>query len=184
MIRLFLAVPIPPVATARLQRLQDGVPGARWSSAENLHLTLRFVGEIAPRAADDLDLELSRIACAAFDMVLAGVGAFDTAGETRAIWVGVEASAPLTELQRRCEAAARRAGLKPETQAWRPHVTLAYLSGAPPAKVGAWVQHNNLVRVAPFEVASFGLYTSWRSREGSTYRLERSYALREPRRDP
>jgi 2'-5' RNA ligase len=89
----------------------------------------------------------------------------------------VEASDPLRLLARRCERAARRAGLPPERRAWRPHVTLAYLRGGEPARVAAWIQAHNLLRTPPFTVANFGLYSSWRTAQGSRYRLERFYRL-------
>jgi 2'-5' RNA ligase len=59
----------------------------------------------------------------------------------------------------------------------RPHVTLAWLRDADPARVAAWVQSHSLMRSPPFRVAAFGLYSSWRGGDGSVYRLERSYSL-------
>ncbi len=183
MIRLFIALAAPKPVALWLQRLQDGALAERWSPPENLHLTLRFVGEISERQADDLDAELETIDGAPFDVRLRGVGAFESRGLARSLWVGVEPSEPLLVLQKRCESATRRAGLAPETRGWRPHVTLAYLNGAEPARVAAWIQQNNLTRLEPFEVDRFGLYSSWRSKEGSHYRLERAYRLSRPRRD-
>ena len=81
-------------------------------------------------------------------------------------------------LQKRlAEIAARRAGLKPDTRAYKPHVTLAYLRRPNPAEVAAWIQENNLLRTEPFRVTSFGLYSSWQSDQGSWYRMEREYPL-------
>ena len=108
---------------------------------------------------------------------LAGVGAFDDAGVVRAVWAGAETSEPLARLQRACDSAARRAGLKPERRTWNPHVTLAYLKGADAAQVGVWVRDHNLIRPPAFRARSFGLYSSLRSGGGSTYRLERLYPL-------
>ena len=81
------------------------------------------------------------------------------------------------QLAKRCESAARKAGLAPDRRVWRPHVTLAYLSHADPARVAAWVQGHNLLKSPPFRITSFGLYSSWLGHEGSTYRLEREYPL-------
>lgn len=184
MIRLFAAIAPPPEAVLWLQRLQDDLPGARWSPPENLHLTLQFAGQIPERQADDLDAELEAIRGGPFDLALRGVGAFEDHGAPRAIWAGVERSEALDVLQRRCESAARRAGLAPDTRPWRPHVTLAYLSDAEPERVGRWIQQNNLARLAPFEVAEFALYSSWPSKAGALYRLERAYPLNRPRRGP
>lgn len=177
MIRLFAALAVPgDVAEALLLR-QGGLPGARWSPAENLHITLRFFGEMAEDRADDLDLELSRITGRAMEVALAGVGAFGEGDDFRAVWAGVLADPAMEQLARRCEAAARRAGLKPETRAWRPHVTLAYLRRPDPAAVASWLQANALLRLPTFEARAFGLYSSWRGQGGSEYRLERLYRL-------
>jgi RNA 2',3'-cyclic 3'-phosphodiesterase len=176
-IRLFVGLRVPPAAAEAIAPVAGGVPGARWSPRENLHITLRFAGEIAESLAEDLDSALAAVTCPAFEVTLAGVGAFGDPLAPHTLWAGVEAGELLTRLRGRCETAARRAGLKPDTRTWKPHVTLAYLSGAEPVRVAAWRSANNLLRVAPFRADAFGLYSSWRSRSGSVYRLERRYPL-------
>lgn len=178
MIRLFVAVAVPPTAVEVLSPLAGGVPGARWSPPENLHVTLRFAGDITESTAEDLDSALSAVSVPSFDVALAGVGAFGDPSAPHVLWAGVEANDMLSRLHGRCETAARRAGLKPDTRAWRPHVTLAYLSGAEPSRVAAWTSAHNLLRVPPFRADAFALYSSWRARGGSVYRLERRYPLR------
>jgi 2'-5' RNA ligase len=177
LIRLFVALGVPPDAADALASLAGGVPGARWSPPENLHITLRFAGEIAESLAEDLDSALSAVSVPTFEITLAGVGAFGDDLTPHTLWAGVVASDVLTRLRGRCETAARRAGLKPDTRAWKPHVTLAYLSGAEPGRVAAWVRGHNLLRVPPFRAEAFGLYSSRRSRSGSVYQLERRYPL-------
>ena len=177
MIRLFAAIAAPPEIGEGLARRQQRLPGARWRPLETLHITLRFFGEVPEPVACDLDAELSQVAGAPFDVVLEGVGTFGEGKDLRAVWAGVAENEPLRTLAGRCEAAARRAGLKPETRAWRPHVTLAYLKRADPVRVAAWVQGHNLLRSPPFRVGGFGLYSSWLTAEGSRYDLEREYPL-------
>ncbi len=177
MMRLFAAVAVPPEIGEGLTRRQQGLPGARWRPLENLHITLRFFGETAEPLAHDLDAELSAIAQAPFEIGLEGVGAFGEGRDVHAVWAGVGESEPLRRLAGRCEAAARRAGLKPDKRIYRPHVTLAYLKRADPARVGAWIQGHNLLKSPPFRVTWFGLYSSWSSSEGSRYDLEREYPL-------
>ena len=177
MIRLFAAIAIPFEIAEGLQRRQQGIPGARWRAEEQMHITLRFFGEVPEAAAAELDADLAGHAGEAFDLRLEGVGAFGEATEVRAIWAGVAASQPLSRLAARCDKAARRAGLKPDPRAYRPHVTLAYLRHADPARVGAWVQEHNLLQSPPFRVDGFGLYSSWLSPDGSRHELEREYPL-------
>jgi 2'-5' RNA ligase len=177
MIRLFVGVALPGAAAEMLAPLAAGVPGARWSQAENLHITLRFVGDISEAIAEDLDSALGAVSVPAFDITLAGVGAFGDPMAPHVLWAGVETNEILTRLRGRCETAARRAGLKPDTRVWKPHVTLAYLSGADPSRVATWASTHNLTRVPPFRAEAFGLYSSWPTRNGSIYRLERRYPL-------
>ena len=177
MIRLFAALPIPPEIAEGLARLQDGVPGARWTGAENLHLTLRFFGELPETTAADLDEALGTIGGGAFDVELAGVGAFGEGDDVRNLWAGAPPSPAMTLLAKRCETAARRCGLKAEARAFRPHVTLAYLRRPPAHKVAAWIAAHNLLRSPSWRATWFGLYSSWRSEDGARYELERVYSL-------
>jgi 2'-5' RNA ligase len=178
MIRLFAALSIPPEIGEDLVGRQQVLPGARWRPLESLHITLRFFGAIAEPIADDLDAALAEVGRGPLTLSLAGSGAFGNGGGVRAIWVGVAENPALNRLARRCEIAARRVGLPADKRAYRPHVTLAYLSRSDPARVGAWVQANNLIRSPAFTTTHLGLYSSWPTREGSSYRLERRYALK------
>lgn len=177
MIRLFAAIDIPPDIAEGLVRRQQGLPGARWRPPETLHVTLRFFGPLAETVAADLDAGLAGVRVPPFELALSGVGTFGEGDELRAVWAGVGASEPLLRLASRCEGAARRAGLKPESRAYRPHVTLAYLKRADPGRAAAWLQGHNLLKSPTFGVNAFGLYSSWPSPEGSRYELERRYPL-------
>ena len=177
MIRLFAAIAVPGEIAEGLARRQQGIPGARWRPLENLHITLRFAGDIAETLADDFDAALSGVSGDAFQITLVGVGSFGDGADIHAVWAGVEDSTPLRRLAARCETAARRGGLEPETRGWKPHVTLAYLNRPEPARVAAWIQGHNLLVSPPFRVSSFGLYSSWNTDRGSVYRLEQSYPL-------
>lgn len=177
MIRLFAAIAIPGDIGEGLARRQHGLEGARWRPIEAFHVTLRFFGEVAEPLADELDLALTQVRGEAMTLELAGAGAFGEGRDIHAVWAGVKGNPALEALARRCESAARRAGCKPDARSWRPHVTLAYLRRPDPARVGAWIQANNLLASPPFEAEAFGLYSSWRTDEGSSYRLERRYPL-------
>ena len=177
MIRLFAAVAVPPDIAAALAPLQHGVEGARWRPAESLHITLRFFGDVAEPLADDLAEQLAGVGGKPFEISLHGVGAFGAGRDLRAIWAGLDDSEPLRILAARCERAARAAGLNPEKRKYAPHVTLAYLRGADPGEVAAWIQRYNLLKTQAFAVPEFGLYSSWTGRSGSFYRLEQTFTL-------
>ena len=177
MIRLFAALSVPDEIGLGLQRRQHGIDNARWRPLEALHVTLRFYGEIREDLARDLDAELAAVHCPAFEIRLAGAGAFGEGADVHAVWAGVADNPVLARLARACEVAARRVGLKADTRVYRPHVTLAYLRHADPRQVGAWVQAHNLLKSPPIPIASFGLYSSTLGGEGSRYRLEAEYPL-------
>jgi 2'-5' RNA ligase len=177
MVRLFAAVAIPQDIGQALARRQTGLDGARWRPLESLHITLRFYGDVREDIARDLDAELSTVGGGPFELVLEGVGSFGDGPDIHAIWAGVADNPALRHLAKACETAARRAGLKAETRHYRPHVTLAYLRHADPAKVAAWIQGNNLLQSPPIRVDRFGLYSSVLGKEGSHYRLEAEYPL-------
>ena len=177
MIRLFAALAVPLDVAAALERHQQGLPGVRWSSPEQLHITLCFFGEIDETRAADLDASLAVVSMKGFEVELRGAGAFGEPERMRAVWAGVEQSEPLRRLAARCEKAAKRCGLRIEARTYRPHVTLAYLKRTPQDRVAAWVQGHNLLHSPPWRARTFGLYSSWRSAEGSRYELERSYPL-------
>ena len=175
MIRLFAAVEAPEPIAQGLGRRQQGLPGARWRPPETLHITLRFFGAVTENVAADLDSELAQITWAPFQLSLEGVGCFGEGDDLRAVWAGVAPSKPLNVLAKRCERAARRAGLAPDRRVYKPHLTLAYLKRAEPARVAAWTASHNLLKSPEFRIDRFGLYSSWPTAQGSRYDLEREY---------
>jgi RNA 2',3'-cyclic 3'-phosphodiesterase len=179
MIRLFTALSIPWDVAETLKRRQAGLPGAKWRSEEQLHVTLAFYGEVSERQAEDLAAELQRAATGgAFDIELSGVGAFGDAHRSHTLWAGVRPNERLSTLATRCKAAAERAGLRIERRDYRPHLTLAYLKPhTDPDRVGAWITGHNLLHSPPITVDRFGLYSSVLTAAGSQYELEREYLL-------
>ena len=178
-LRLFAAIALPDDVAEQLLALQKGVPGAKWRPRENLHLTLRFFGDVAEPLARELDGALEGVAraTAPFELQLKSAGSFGKL-DPHTLWIGAAASEPLKKLAADCERAARRVGLKPEPRKFAPHVTLAYLSNTEPGRVHDFESHLGLFQSRPFEVESFGLYSSWmRKSAPSLYRLEAEHAL-------
>jgi 2'-5' RNA ligase len=176
MIRLFVALALPDSVVEGLMQLQSGVPGARWSTREQLHLTLRFIGEVDGRDAAAIDDALASIRAPRFALELKGVGEFG-GKNPRALWTGVRDEAPVSHLQRKIESAVQRVGLPPEERKFSPHVTLARLRGAPRERVITFLAAHALYTSAPFDVNTFILYSSTLTPKGSLYRPERAYAL-------
>jgi 2'-5' RNA ligase len=175
-LRLFAAIPLPEDIADRLIDLESEVHGASWRSLDQLHLTLRFFGEIDEALARDLDHELSQIAEAPFEIRLAGAGSFG-GREPSALWAGVEPSPSLTRLASACEKAARRAGLAPEPRKFKPHVTLAYCRGTTDQDAAQFQQEVGAFRTDLFWVDHFCMYSSHQTRSGSQYVEEAVYPL-------
>lgn len=176
MIRLFVALEIPERVKEGLALLGGGVPGARWMDDEQLHLTLRFIGEVPENVAHDIDDTLVGLRAPGFTLELAGVGEFG-GKMPRALWAGVRANDGLIHLQRKIETALQRIGLPAEERKFTPHVTLARMKGAPRDKVVQFLTHHALYASGPFKVEQFVLFSSHMGNAGSVYHAERTYPL-------
>jgi 2'-5' RNA ligase len=174
--RLFVALALPDSVAQGLMLIQAGVPGARWSTREQLHLTLRFIGEVDGRDAADIDDALSLIAEPRFALELHGVGEFG-GKNPHALWAGVRPNEALKHLARKIETALQRIGLPAEERKFTPHVTLARLRASPRGRVLDYLTNHALYASGPFEVESFSLYSSVLTADGSIYTAEREYGL-------
>lgn len=178
MMRLFVGLALPEEVRERLAGLCSGVPGAKWVKPENLHLSLRFVGEVDEGVAEDMDHALAAIHAPAFDLTLSGVGTFGKGRKARVLWVGVTPSEELEHLQAKVESALVRTGIEPEGRKFSPHITLARFKHPPPDhKLGAFIQHNDAFLAGPIRVSAFTLFQSHLGREGAHYEHLADYSL-------
>lgn len=176
MIRLFVALSLPDAVADRLAAMAGGIPEARWSEARNLHITLRFIGEVDEAQAADVDTALLGVRAAAFALGLDGLGTFG-GRVVHTLWAGVERAPALVHLQERVEAAMGRAGLVSEGRKYTPHVTLARCKASPPGRVQEFIAHHSPFRVEPFAVERFHLYQSHLGRTGPEYQRLVDYPL-------
>lgn len=177
MIRLFVGLPLPDGVIARLQIMCNGLPGAKWVEPANMHLTLRFIGEVDEKSAEEIDDRLSRIDAPAFDMELRGLGTFGQGHKTRVLWAGVAPSNDLNHLQSKVESAVVRAGQPPEQRKFTPHVTLAKFSRPHPPRIQTFVEGNNLFQAGPFRIDQFTLFESQLGKSGAIYMPAAEYEL-------
>lgn len=168
--RLFVAIAMPPEIADRAAGLMGGLDGARWVDPDDLHLTLRFVGEVGKAEAGDLAAALSILRAPAFELRLSGFGQFGSGRRLRALWVGVEPNPALDLLQGRVEAAARRAGQPAEPRRFVPHVTLArFGGGVSDEAIAAWSALRSPFAAGPFPVREATLFESFPGRDGAHY---------------
>lgn len=180
MIRLFVAIDLPETVRARLAGLCAGVPGARWTAPENMHLTLRFIGEVDDALAIEIEAALGRVAAPSFEIRLGEIGHFGSRGRVRALWAGIEACPALEHLRDKVESVLVRAGLEPEGRKFTPHVTLARLRDARLSRVREFLGAGNPVTAGPVPVERFTLYSSFLARQGAIHRVEARYELDVP----
>ena len=134
-LRAFIALPFDAKVRERLARVCDELrpafPDARWVGMDQIHLTLRFLGQVDPRGLEDLAARLREPAsgCRTARIALGPLGMFPAKGAPRVLWVGVALNDELLALQRVCEREAVAIGLPPERKPYRPHVTLARWRG-------------------------------------------------------
>ena len=175
--RLFVALDLPWGLRERLGLVMGGLPGARWTPIENLHCTLRFIGEVPAWRAEEIDAALAGLRASSFPLTLAGVGVFNRGGRPATLYAGVERSEALDRLQAKVETALQRTGLEPERRRFAPHVTLARAEAVAEPRLAGWVQANNLFRAEPIAVEHFTLFSSRLGKEASAYTVEVEYNL-------
>ena len=177
MIRLFVAIELPEPVRQRLADLGHGVPGARWTPADNMHLTLRFIGEVEEEVGDDIDVALAGVRAPGFALAFERLDSFGSKERARSIWAGIIANPALEHLQAKIESALVRAGLPPEGRKFVPHVTLARLRSAHPARLADYLSDHGLVAIEPVEVRAFTLFSSFLSHGGAIHTAEAVYKL-------
>jgi 2'-5' RNA ligase len=177
--RLFVALRPPPTIRAALAATMDGVAQARWQDDDQLHLTLRYIGEVDRRIAEDIAVALGHLHGSAIEVALSGVGAFDKKGRTDALWAGVTPHHSLAALHRKVDHALVRLGLEPEGRAYLPHVTLARLSRSAGfgSEIDLWLAAHAGLASAPFRLEYMTLFESHLGGEGARYEVVERYAL-------
>ena len=172
--RLFVAIRPPEPVRDLLIDAMEGVPGLRWQDDEQVHLTLRFIGEVERPMAEDLALALSRVRFERFAIRIAGVGRFEQRGRG-ALWAGVEPRAPLAALAAKVERACVGVGLSPERRAFHPHITLARWGRSAAGSLDPYLARHAALVSEPFEVEAFHLYQSHLGRDGAHYERVADY---------
>jgi RNA 2',3'-cyclic 3'-phosphodiesterase len=177
--RLFVAIELPNETKVLLRRLQETLPGARWVPIEQLHLTLRFIGEVDEETLTAIQAALSRVASEPFTIALQQIGHFPPHRQPRVLWVGLSAGEQLNRLQQQVEATLQTAGVAPDDRPFSPHITLARLRETPAAPVLSYEQRHKDFHCPPFAARAFHLYESRLSAKGATHTPLRSYPLAE-----
>jgi 2'-5' RNA ligase len=178
MSRLFVALDLPEPVKDALGDLQVGLPEARWHDIDDLHLTLRFIGEVDPATESELVDALDLLDGPAVTVVPRGYGHFERRGKPAVLYVAAEPTAELAALQRRVESLVRGCGVAPDPRRFTPHITLARFPKSIEAdRVGRWLETAPTPEIAPFTVDAVTLYRSRRQPDGARYEPQHRFPL-------
>jgi 2'-5' RNA ligase len=176
--RMFVAVDLPPAAADAVEAICTALPGARWSSPAQLHLTLRFMAAVPEEQIPVLAARLCAVRLLPFELSLRGVGVFPEAHArkpARILWAGVSTPAPVQDLK-----AAIDQALGPDEDAARgfhPHLTLARFREPPGPALGAFLATHAGFSTLSWTVDAFMLYRSRLGTGGARHEVVGRYRL-------
>jgi 2'-5' RNA ligase len=175
--RLFTALEIPDDVAEALALTRGGLFGARWLDPDEYHITLRFIGDVEPRLADEIADTLAEVSRARPRIVFEGLSWFG-GDKPRAIVAKVKPTPELSELAADHERRLRRLGLPPETRNFTPHVTIARVRGASPAAVADYLASRGRLEAPGFTAERFVLLSARDGVGGGPYVAEAEFWLR------
>ncbi len=177
MMRLFIAVLIPEYIGPLLHEMGRSLPGGRPVPVEQIHITLRFIGEVEGSVFKDIRENLSTVRVSPFTIGIRGVGHFPPRGKPRVIWAGLEPVEELIRLKRKIDACLLQCGIAPDSRKFSPHVSIARLNNSPLNRVTQFLAGNAFLQFDEFEVNCFELFSSRLSPKGAIHTLEERYPL-------
>src|SRR5512133_4052691 len=148
--RLFIAIELPADLKMTLGQLRVEIQGARWVPAEQIHLTLAFLGEVAETDVEWLTRALAGIQTNEFRLCFSGTGCFPTRHRPRVLWIGLEPHARLQELAGKVRETVIACGIAQEERPFSPHITLARLKQIEPEGADAFLDQPLQQKPAPF----------------------------------
>jgi 2'-5' RNA ligase len=176
-IRTFIAVELPKEIHDKLQQLQNdfrtSMPDVRWTKPGNVHLTLKFLGDVQISRIDRITSSLMDIGgrFSLFTMSLAGMGAFPNPRKPRIVWVGVEKGADmLVEITNSIEASMKQLGFPKEKRPFRPHLTVGRIRRLKnPGAMTKALEQSQVGELGKFAVEKISLIRSQLDPAGSIY---------------
>lgn len=154
--------------------------GIKWIPEENLHLTLRFIGEVSQDKVLEIQDHLRTISCESFILSFDGVGVIPRRGPPRVLYVnGVELDGNLRNLQKSVETTISNLGYESEEEkGFLPHITIARLNKVSPKLCKAWMERHRGYLCDPVDIEHFSLFKSTLTPSGAFYEEIERYPLR------
>ncbi|MFW2368294.1 MAG: RNA 2',3'-cyclic phosphodiesterase [Desulforhopalus sp.] len=177
MIRLFIAIDIPETIRREIQGMGRSIPNARPVPEDQLHLTLKFIGEVENSRLLDIHESLQGISHFQFSLCLRGVGTFPPRATPRVLWAGVDPPKSTIKLRNSIEKTLADIGIPRGKKKYTPHVTLARLRNSPIRQLQQFLAGNAFLQTADFPVKTFTLYSSKLTTKGAIHTVEDIYPL-------
>ena len=178
MTRLFIGIDPPQSHRLQIESICFGLPGVRWVPPEQIHLTLRFIGEVDGSIFRQIIDELAEIKTEPLTLKIKGIGHFPPRRSPRVIWLGLEQNDELVQLRNRIEKSLVQIGLKPEGRKFAAHITIARLKNPPINKIKDFLAANYHYELPPFTVKEFNLFSSKLNSSGAIHQIEASYPVK------
>lgn len=175
--RIFLALRLDDITRALISGLGGQAPGARPVTADQLHLTLRFIGDVDGTTFEDIREQLRELSAPPISFSISGVGHFPPRGQPRVLWAGVEPCGELIILRNKVNRILKLCGISPEQRKFHPHITLARLKNSSPHRVARFLSLNSLLRTPPLTVRQLTLFSSILVPKGAVHTIEEEYPL-------
>jgi 2'-5' RNA ligase len=171
--RLFVSLEFPATVAAILADLDPGMRGVRWVRAEQVHLTLAFLGNVEAEVQSNLQNQLKTIQFTHFFTPLQGIGVFPARDRPKIVWVGVGQGHPhLFQLHKKIADAALAAGIEPDLRPWHPHITLARCQDVSGQALQPFLRRHADLDLGVFSIEEFHLKSSRLTPAGSIYTTE------------
>ena len=176
--RLFIAVTLPEAVRNTLAALAQPLPGASWTRPDQLHLTLRFLGDVPTEQIEPMIARLATVQVAPFVLPIEGAGTFPPNRPPRVLWIGVGAGHPrLFQLRQRIDDAVLASGVPLDVRTFHPHVTLARCTENAAPAITHWLHVHREATAPPFRVEAFELFASELRPSGAVHTLKRRFPL-------
>ena len=180
MIRLFVGLPIDSGPRRTLSLLGGSLPGARPVPEDQIHLTLRFIGEVSGDHFKGIKAALTGLNSQPLSLTISGTGHFPPRGIPRVIWAGVQPAGDIIILRNRVNQLLRGCGVEPEHRKFHPHITIARLKNTSPSRIAGFLASNALLRSPPFTIDRVELLSSRLNPKGAVHTVEAIYPLEAP----
>lgn len=182
MCRLFVAVPLPDNIKKSLLQLKVNIPGAKWSQDDQLHITIKFIGEVDGRIFHDIRNKLAEIDVDQFSLQIKGSGSFPPGNSSKrsmpkVLWAGFDDITLLTKLRNKIESILAECEIKRKGRKFTPHVTLARLKNSHFHSIKDFLVVHSTFRSEIFNVEEFRLYSSKLLPGGAVHTIEAVYPL-------